>query len=124
MIAGINCVHDIKWLNFNVLILGYKWFGGGLGGDGKLINVNIGQWKYFIIDCMHRAKHIAFDNLALEQLRIKEQIPADVWDKHYMGDDGKFSMYIDATNLTYAKSSTCPRVPLNGMGVCQAFKKL
>ena len=49
---------------------------------------------------------ISFDNLALEQLDIKSIVDPVSWSLYYMGDDGKYSMYIDAVNHKIAKNST------------------
>ena len=57
---------------------------------------------------------VSFDNLALEQLDVKTLL-GDKWNNFYMGDDGQFTMYIDAVTGTFGKSSTMPiadRLPI------------
>ena len=51
-------------------------------------------------------KVVSFDNLALEQLNVKNILNKDKWNKLYMGDDGSYTMYIDAVTEEYAMSST------------------
>ena len=54
---------------------------------------------------------LSFDNLAIEQLRIKEQwndLCDEDWDEFYAGEDGDFTYYIDMVERQFAKSSTAP----------------
>ena len=48
---------------------------------------------------------ISFDNLALEHLNVQSIIPKTEWEMNYMGDEGSYTMYIDAVNKKYAVSS-------------------
>lgn len=48
---------------------------------------------------------VSFDNLAIKQLNPKRLMSDEQWDQFYLGDDGKFSMYIDLVNQEFAKSS-------------------
>ena len=36
---------------------------------------------------------------------MKNQLPNEEYERHYMGDDGKFTMYIDLVNQKFAKNS-------------------
>ena len=49
---------------------------------------------------------MSFDCLAVEQLDIQSQVDEETWKSNYMGDDGKFTMYVDLVNCMFAKSST------------------
>lgn len=49
---------------------------------------------------------MSFDNLAIKQLDPKRFMSEDKWKSFYMGDDGAFTMYIDAVERKFAKSST------------------
>lgn len=51
-------------------------------------------------------KVVCFDNLAIEQLHVKDHLPKKIWDKFYMGGDGDFTFYIDLVNGVFAKNST------------------
>lgn len=48
---------------------------------------------------------ISFDNLALEQLEVKRFMSDDEWARTYMGDDGKFSLYVDMVSSKFYKNS-------------------
>ena len=54
-------------------------------------------------------KHFAvlsFDNKAVQQLRAKRLVSAEEWKEHFMGEDGFYTMYIDAVERKFAKNST------------------
>ena len=96
-----------------LLFLGYKSFGRGdlsrRSDRAEDILSNIEELKKQVPNILRLAKSkgvtLSFDNLALEQLDIKRYIDPDVWDKHYLGDEGVRSMYIDAVSQTSGKSS-------------------
>jgi hypothetical protein len=108
------------------LLLGAKNFGRGTAGiprsDGCIsipAEVNI---------LMRWAKHlgigISFDNLALKQGDVQSQVAPHIWEKYYMGDDGKFSMYVDAVRQEWAVTSTqsrSDRVSWKKMGMVDYF---
>ena len=68
-----------------------------------------------------------YDNLAIEQLNVKEILFKDKqneWDEFYMGDDGNFTLYIDAVNQTFATNSCMPkeeRFPIAGRSMTEMF---
>ena len=43
---------------------------------------------------------------AIKQLKLQRFFSKEEWEKFYMGDDGKFTMYVDLVKKQYAKSST------------------
>ena len=93
-----------------VLILGYKTVGKGIEYHNQYkthIESKQNQLKERLPAMIRRCKVISFDNLALEQLDIKNLLFADRndWDEFYMGDDGDFTFYIDAVEGTYSKNS-------------------
>lgn len=94
----------------NILILGYKLLGRGVDFHSKDVLNNKEDLKKQIEEIIRTSnlgnlKSISYDNLALEQLAIKDTTPSSIWDKFYMGDDGEFTMYIDLVDKTYASSS-------------------
>lgn len=105
-----------------VLILGYKEFGFGVKYK-KDNDINLNEYYLGRNSCglaftnkyLRRSIDFSFDNLALEQLNVKdwmiknEWMSQEEWNKRYMGDDGKFTMYIDAVKKHFAVSSTSPR---------------
>lgn len=118
----INEIHDFYFLKnlytkydktFKILILGFKTFGRGvqykeqelryakeedITYNNNTIAENFGTiLEYF--------KAVSFDNLALEQINVKGQLSVREWDEFYMGDDGKFTMYIDLVKQEFARCS-------------------
>lgn len=114
VINGLVTVDELKRLagnNLKILILGYKEFRRGkalydvIGDDieakkSELYNalpeiVNDGWF-----DC------VSFDNLAIKQLEPKRVMTDEEYESFYMGDDGEFTLYVDAVERKFAKSST------------------
>ena len=128
MIAGETNIKALKKFTdygYKVLVLGYKQYGRGKAHYSEDVKNNLSKWRYWIGDIIHRSKSIiSFDNLAIKQLNVRGVIGIDDWDKCYMGDDGQFTMYVDAVNDKYAVSSINERKPLNGMTIKEAFRNL
>ena len=113
VICGVTTINQIKVLAHNglkILILGYKEFGRGL----MLYSTNSAQIEALKSDFYNSISTIinekwfdcvSFDNLAIEQLNPKRLMSDDEWQKFYLGNDGFASMYIDAVNEEFAKSS-------------------
>lgn len=93
-----------------ILILGYKTVGRGIeyyGHNALMVEAeksslyndleNIINENWFDV--------VSFDNLALEQLKVKRLMSEDEYQRFYMGDDGKFSMYIDMVSKRFYKNS-------------------
>jgi hypothetical protein len=118
LIIGIHTQDDIsilKEMGFNkFLLLGYKIFGRGkkyFESNSDKINNNILNWKTSILNILSKnGLIIAFDNLAVNQLALKEEIPPRLWEILYQGDDFTHSMYIDAVQEQYAPTSRTPRI--------------
>lgn len=106
-----------------ILILGYKEYGRGIKYMNPGVYSNIREWRYWIYSILRRGI-ICFDNLALEQLNVRKFLPSDVWEKCYMGDDGKFTMYADAVKDMYAKSSTSLKEAGNGRTIKEYFSTI
>lgn len=107
LIAGVNKIDVLHTFgnSYKYLILGYKQFGRGITYSSEVVNSELNIWYRFLPLFLGKV-HLSFDNLAIEQLRIKRLFSKNNWDKFFMGDDGKFTMYIDAVEKTYSKSST------------------
>lgn len=111
-IAGLLTINDIYYLmqhHARILILGYKQVGRGINyyDKNKLdIESNINYLRTHINRIIDATELCSFDNLALDQLNVQEQIPRDTWDTYYMGDDGSTTFYIDLVTMEYAKSSS------------------
>lgn len=132
-IAGILTSEDIVILMNNhvkVLILGYKNLGRGINYKNNVYNHvedYIKQLQFWLPKMVNECKVVSFDNLAIEQLSVKELLfkdKEDEWNEFYMGDDGNFTLYIDAVNQTFAKNSCMPkeeRFPIEGRSMTAMF---
>ena len=132
-IAGILTEEDINILMDNhvkVLILGYKNLGRGIFYRKQIYNhvdERIDILKSYLPEMIQKCKVVSFDNLAIEQLSVKELLfkdKEDEWNEFYMGDDGNFTLYIDAVNQTFAKNSCMPkeeRFPIEGRSMTAMF---
>jgi len=112
LIAGIHSIKNIQHaldIYGKVLILGYKNVGRGSTfgvKNNKEINNNILQLSNNLWKLFQHEGIISFDCLAIDQLHLKKYFTNHEWETFYMGDDGKFSMYFDAVNMIYGRSST------------------
>ena len=109
IIAGVYPINEIeKLLNKNyrsILILGYKNWGRGENFQPKLDN-----WKKEITRIAYGQRKmqscsISFDNLAIEQLGVKDILTQSEWDTYYMGPEFSHSMYVDAVTEVFAPTS-------------------
>lgn len=117
-IAGVTPLgHYLALRNkkLKILILGYKDLRRGLEyrmDEGQKIDViqkslrqnlhqNLKDWKKSFAT-------ISFDNLALTQLRMKEVLSKDEWERFYQGEEGSQTFYIDAVKGTFSESSVAP----------------
>lgn len=125
-IVGVSRVSDVldAILCSKVLVLGYKQVGFGIQFFDESVIRNQREWFYWRHRLLSDAMSISFDNLALQQLGIKDIVPEEVWTKHYMGDDGQFTMYVDAVFNKYSISSTLKRMPMKDLTAIQAFNLL
>lgn len=111
-ILGINTCNKIKHMIDNkinkILILGYKKKGRGETYYmlNHAVKLNIERIKNSILNLIKTDNLIlAFDNLAINQLNLKEIIDHNTWKTYFMGNDGEFSMYIDFVKNKYSLSS-------------------
>lgn len=114
IINGIVSIDDLKMLanhNLKILILGYKEFRRGRQMYSRQSTV-IDNMKSVLYDALSTIIDdewfdvVSFDNLAIKQLEPKRLMSEEQWDRFYMGDDGSFTMYVDAVERKFAKSST------------------
>ena len=109
LIAGLiktSLLNKLYDKHLKVLILGYKEIGRGVNYFNKSIKDNICYLKDNILEISSHFYVISFDNLAIEQFDIKNKMDDEEFEKHYMGDDGNFTMYIDLVKQEFAISST------------------
>ena len=112
VINGIAKPSDIKFLankGLKILILGYKVLRRGaiwLNERNDEIKENQKWLSTNLFLLLSKFKVVSFDNLAIEQLQIKEKIDNNIWNQFYAGDDGSHTYYIDMVERKFAKSST------------------
>ncbi len=117
MILGVHtlndCVDIINWCVFNdiepkILLLGYKLYGNGASFYSTDLEHKLELWKTKYIKRLLDFDNIvlAFDNLAIDQLDLRNQFSEEEWSQMYQGDDGSHTCYIDAVKMEVARSST------------------
>ena len=105
-INGVLTAPEIAGLIYRklkILILGYKELNRGgdfLAENKQAISSNQFVLKKLLPTLIQNKKFeaISFDNLALEQLEVKKLLTKDQWEEFYMGDDGKYTYYVDMVN--------------------------
>ena len=110
-INGVLTPSDYEILKDNglkVLILGYKHL--RRGNDYYALNhtkvQELQSWTYNNLkEMLNHFEVVSFDNLAIEQLDVKRLLGEEQWEEFYMGDDGKYTFYIDMVEGTFAKNS-------------------
>ena len=101
-----------------MLILGYKQLRRGAEWyEKEWENVQRlqGWLKTELSEFISQFSVISFDNLALEQLNIRQLLTDEEWEEFYMGSDGDFTFYMDLVAGTFSKNSVAPeneRYPL------------
>ena len=111
-----------KYGSPKVLLLGYKVWGFGKEYYSEEIEKEIKKW-YQQLSRYFGKMIISFDNLAIEQLNLKRFFSPVGWEKFYMGDDFKHTMYIDAVKQEYSPTSRSgERVSFNDMDLLTYFK--
>lgn len=112
-IAGLLKEKDINFLstlNRPILILGYKYKGRGksyLQEDKNFKEIpNQIKWLENNLDMIfEKFPVVTFDNLAIDQLKVKSKLTKEQWEQYYMGDEGSSTFYIDMVHETFARSS-------------------
>jgi hypothetical protein len=115
VIAGIfnqELYGKLAGQNLKILILGYKDLGRGAfksKTESELLTIesNMNWLKANLKQIMHRNSFFAlcFDNLALDQLNVKDAIGAEKWESFYMGDDGSYTFFVDLVEGKFCKNS-------------------
>ena len=129
VIAGVTPWEDIQYLmghGLKLLILGYKKTGRGKKYyDGLFIPI-ITQMKYLeggLDEVINGFKVVSFDNLAIEQLHIKDRLSDKEWEMFYGGDDGTVTFFIDLVKGVFARNSLSQIVyPIGDKSIDEMFK--
>lgn len=112
LIAGIHGGDVFDYFadkGVKILILGYKDFGRGhdlLQRANGIIQVQLNWLKEHIKEYASKYRVVSFDNLAIEQLEIKNILTKNEWERFYQGDDGTHTMYVDLVKKQFARTST------------------
>ena len=113
VINGIFTENDFDYLknnDLNLLILGYKDLRRGhsyLEDNSESIRYNNKWLSKNLKEVVYSFESVAFDNLAISQLPVKE-VAGHSWNYLFQGNDGRESgtMYIDCVKEEFALSST------------------
>lgn len=116
-INGVTTLEDYKALankNLKVLILGYKKLERGIDymhNNYITVHKNSSNLFFSIKKIIDEGwfNVISFDNLAIEQLNIRDIISYKDWDEFYMGDDSQYTFYLDLVEGKFAGNSLAPR---------------
>ena len=111
VIAGVTSPEDIDYLKghgLKLLILGYKKLERGekyYNHSSAIIKDNI-KWLESDLDgIVNGFKVVSFDNLAIEQLHLKNKLTKKEWEMFYGGDDGTVTFFIDLVKGVFARNS-------------------
>ena len=124
-VTPFETINKLVKLNLKILILGYKF-----KGRGKIAyNVENKMLSHFQLQHLLKVATtvISFDNNAIKQLSLSNILTSEEYNKIYMGDDGDFSMYIDAVTGTYNTSSSHNFIHARHIGIksiIEMFKTL
>lgn len=111
LINGVHTMDTIKQLydkNLKILILGYKQFRRGQDYYNDDVAFEMERTYVFLPELVEHFQVVSFDNLSLDQLKVKDLLTKEQWEQFYMGNDGQFTMFVDSVSKTYSKSSTTP----------------
>jgi len=105
VIAGIDNFNDVLFLKEKgvkkILVLGEKDFGFNEGQVNLDSQCHM-EWYWWIAKLFTEFEVVSFDNLALEQLKMRRFFTDEHWEKF---NQGEHSFYINAVDKTFAPSS-------------------
>lgn len=133
LITGIASPSDLFTLRYRglkVLILGFK--SKGLGD--RYLKSRASQ-VYFRQEALRHSLRqmirenwfsvLSFDNLAIEQLGVKDLLSEEDWNTFYQGEEGSFTYFVDLVNNRFAKSSSKEEtIPIEGRNAVEMFQYL
>lgn len=114
VINGIVSMPDLDALagnNLKILILGYKNLRRGESyyenHNEMVLGLQEDLNRYLFPEIIGHSWFdvVSFDNLAIEQLHVKEHMSNEQWDSFFMGEDGDYTFYIDMVERMFAKDS-------------------
>ena len=105
-VASQEVYRQLMWRDLNLLILGFKTFGFGAGYLNNQMRENMTWLESRIKSVIEAFRAVSFDNLAIEQLKLKDKLAPSTWNHFFMGNEGEFTMYVDLVKEQFATSST------------------
>jgi hypothetical protein len=121
---------ESKFYN-KILILGFKQF--GRARNMILPEESLKEWSNLLRQYLYKSRYlfdgnfkkiIGFDNLAIDQLGIRDCLTRDEWEKLYFGDEFSSSMYVDAVEGNFAPTSRdSNRISWDKMNIIDYFNK-
>jgi len=103
-------LQNMRGHGLKMLILGYK----DLGRGHNFLNgceIAVRELQHLLYNMLPMIVSedwfslVSFDNLAIEQLNVKRLLTDGEWQEFYMGDDGRYTFYIDMVAGTFARNS-------------------
>jgi len=129
VIAGVTSPEDIDYLkghDLKLLILGYKKLERGkkyYDHSSTIVEDNIKWLESDLDEIINGFKVVSFDNLAIEQLHLKDRLDEKEWEMFYGGDDGTVTFFIDLVKGVFAKNSLSRIVyPIGDKSVGEMFE--
>lgn len=108
LILGVHSLDDIRPLfnkSFKVLFLGFKRFGRGMSYYSNDVLEKTKAVKEVFFEFVPFFRSISLDNEAMKELCIEEHVSKPDFNLHFMGEEGRFTMYVDAVKKQYAMNS-------------------
>jgi len=85
----------------------------------------LADWSIRLPKLFKEGRVVAFDNLAIKQLGVARHLTKEEYSQFYMGEDGKFTMYLDMVKREFAVSSTTvERHKFENKNVIEMFQSL
>ena len=104
----------------DVLILGYK--DCGRGATYKPEHGDMGAKTLLNLPDFYG--NVMFDNLAVEQLEVRNHVSDSEWKMFFGGHDGEYTMAVDLVNMRFAKNSYASETHPFEDGVSKSFAEL
>lgn len=102
-------INKLRKHGLKILVLGFKHINRGIEYYWKEQEEVEKNHKYLqdnIIGMLDDFEVVCFDCLGLSQLRIKDKIPKEDFDRFYLGEDGAFTFAINLVKGTFSLSSS------------------
>lgn len=128
----LNATNGLYCSKCRVLVLGFKQFGKAINQEIK----DLDSWRETISSIVYKKRKnyinpdseyiLGFDNLAIDQLNIKDLLLKSEWEAYFMGQDFSHTMYVDAVREEFAPTSRSPiedRQSWDSINIIDYFKK-